>query len=117
VASGCCSVVISTHAGDDSDGKLWGIEGINILETILNGRAWLPPRRQPRYRFTMKAPNGRISHDLFIGTTSTGVGSFSRDSRCKSQKEATGNGLKLSANCLPDFRDSSPTCPLSFFVL
>ena len=23
--------VISTHAGDDSDGKLWGIEGINIL--------------------------------------------------------------------------------------
>ena len=23
--------VISTHAGDDSDGKLWGIGGINIL--------------------------------------------------------------------------------------
>ena len=23
--------VINTHAGDDSDGKLWGIEGINIL--------------------------------------------------------------------------------------
>ncbi len=99
--------VINTHAGDDSDGKLWGIEGINILfilaglllsvglslmlfrsqahseafsfglgslplvlacayvfalrqdrpraydtdllETLLNGRAWLPPRRQPRH--------------------------------------------------------------------
>jgi hypothetical protein len=98
--------VINTHAGDDSDGKLWGIEGINILfysgraalerrrfldafsatgalagvqlrrrlaasragfrlrffalrqgrprsygtdllETLLSGRAWLPPRRQP----------------------------------------------------------------------
>ena len=23
--------VINTHAGDDSDGKLWGIEGVNIL--------------------------------------------------------------------------------------
>ena len=23
--------VINTHAGNDSDGKLWGIEGINIL--------------------------------------------------------------------------------------
>ena len=23
--------VINTHAGDDSDGKLWGFEGINIL--------------------------------------------------------------------------------------
>ena len=22
---------INTHAGDDSDGKLWGIEGISIL--------------------------------------------------------------------------------------
>jgi hypothetical protein len=99
--------VINTHAGDDSDGKLWGIEGINILfilvglllsvglslmlfqqqahspefsfgvgslplllacvyvfalrqgrprsydtdflETLLNGRAWLAPRRQPRH--------------------------------------------------------------------
>ena len=99
--------VINTHAGDDSDGKLWGIEGINslfilaglllsvglswmffraqahsaafsfgvgslplllacvyvfalrqgrprsydtdLLETLLNGRAWLPPRRQPHY--------------------------------------------------------------------
>ena len=99
--------VINTHAGDDSDGKLWGIEGINILfilaglllsvglslmlfrqqahsaafsfgvgslplvlacvyvfalrqgrprsydtdllETLLAGRAWLPPRRQPRH--------------------------------------------------------------------
>jgi hypothetical protein len=99
--------VINTHAGDDSDGKLWGIEGINILfilaglllsvglslmlfrqqahsaafsfgvgslplvlaciyvfafrqgrprsydtdllETLLNRRAWLPPRRQPRH--------------------------------------------------------------------
>jgi hypothetical protein len=98
--------VINTHAGDDSDGKLWGIEGINILfilaglllsvglslmlfrqqayspalsfgvgsvplvlacayvfalrqgrpraydndllETLLNGRAWLPPHLQPR---------------------------------------------------------------------
>ena len=97
--------VINTHAGDDNDGKLWGIEGINILfilaglllsvgvslmlfrqqahspgfsfgvgslplvlasvyvfalrqgrprsydidllETLLSGRAWLPPRRQP----------------------------------------------------------------------
>jgi hypothetical protein len=96
--------VINTHAGDDSDGKLWGIEGMNILfiltglllsvglslmlfrqqahsagfsfclgslplilacvyvfalrqgrprsydtdllETLLNGRAWLPPCRQ-----------------------------------------------------------------------
>jgi hypothetical protein len=24
-------VVVPTHAGDDSDGKIWGIEGINIL--------------------------------------------------------------------------------------
>jgi hypothetical protein len=24
-------VVVQTHAGDDSDGKIWGIEGINIL--------------------------------------------------------------------------------------
>jgi hypothetical protein len=97
--------VINTHAGDDSDGKLWGIEGTNILfilaglllsvgltlmlfrqqvhspafsfgvgslplvlaclyifvlrqgrppsydtdllETLLSGRAWLAPRRQP----------------------------------------------------------------------
>jgi hypothetical protein len=23
--------IINTHAGNDSDGKLWGIEGINIL--------------------------------------------------------------------------------------
>jgi hypothetical protein len=23
--------VVPTHAGDDSDGKIWGIEGINIL--------------------------------------------------------------------------------------
>ncbi len=23
--------VVSTHAGDDSDGKIWGIEGVNIL--------------------------------------------------------------------------------------
>lgn len=23
--------LIQTHAGDDSDGKIWGIEGINIL--------------------------------------------------------------------------------------
>jgi hypothetical protein len=99
--------VINTHAGDDSDGKLWGIEGVNILfilaglllsvglslmlfrqqahsaafsfgvgllplvlscvyvfafrqgrprsydsdllETLLGGRAWLPPRRQPSH--------------------------------------------------------------------
>jgi hypothetical protein len=99
--------VINTHAGDDSDGRLWGIEGINILfilaglllsiglslmlfreqarspgfsfgvgllplvlaslyvfalrqgkpraydtdllESLLSGRAWLPPRRQPRH--------------------------------------------------------------------
>jgi hypothetical protein len=99
--------VINTHAGDDSDGKLWGIEGINILfiltglllsvslslmlfrqavhspafsfgvgslplvlasiyvfalrqgrspsydtdllETVVAGRAWLPPRRQPSH--------------------------------------------------------------------
>jgi hypothetical protein len=99
--------IINTHAGDDSDGKLWGIEGINILfilaglllsvglslmlfreqaqspefsfgigslplvlaslyvfglrqgkprsydtdllESLLNGRAWQPPRRQPRH--------------------------------------------------------------------
>jgi hypothetical protein len=24
-------VVVHTHAGDDSDGKIWGIEGVNIL--------------------------------------------------------------------------------------
>jgi hypothetical protein len=24
-------VVVQTHAGDDCDGKIWGIEGINIL--------------------------------------------------------------------------------------
>jgi hypothetical protein len=99
--------IINTHAGDDSDGKVWGIEGINILfilaglllsvglslmlfrqqarspefsfgvgslplllacvyvfalrrgrprsydtdllETLLNGQAWLPPRRQPSH--------------------------------------------------------------------
>jgi hypothetical protein len=99
--------VVNTHAGDDSDGKLWGIEGINILfilaglllsvglslmlfrqqaysptfsfgvgslplvlacvyvfalrqgrpraydsdllETLLGGRAWLPPRHQPSH--------------------------------------------------------------------
>ena len=99
--------IVQTHAGDDSDGKIWGIEGINILfilaglllsvglslmlfrlqahpatfsfgvgslplviaclyvfalrqgrarsydtdllETFLNGRAWLPPRRQPSH--------------------------------------------------------------------
>ena len=99
--------IINTHAGDDSDGKLWGIEGINILfllaglllslglslmlfrqpvhsaafsfgmgslpfvlasiyvfalrqgrprsydtdllETLLGGRAWLPPRHQPNH--------------------------------------------------------------------
>lgn len=23
--------IVQTHAGDDSDGKMWGIEGINIL--------------------------------------------------------------------------------------
>ncbi|MFZ0709826.1 MAG: hypothetical protein WAM53_07285 [Terrimicrobiaceae bacterium] len=97
--------IINTHAGNDSDGKLWGIEGINILfilaglllsvglslllfrgqthppafsfgvgslplllaslyvfalrqgrprsydtdllESLLSGRAWLPPRHQP----------------------------------------------------------------------
>ena len=99
--------IVHTHAGDDSDGKIWGIEGINILfilaglllsvglslmlfrqqthspafsfglgslplvlacvyvfalrqgrarsydtdllETLLGGRAWLPPRRQSRH--------------------------------------------------------------------
>ena len=98
---------VQTRAGDDSDGKIWGIEGINILfilaglllsvglslmlfrqhthsatfsfgvgllplvlscvyvfalrqgrprsydsdllETLLGGRAWLPPRRQPSH--------------------------------------------------------------------
>ena len=24
-------IVVHTHAGDDSDGKIWGIEGVNIL--------------------------------------------------------------------------------------
>jgi hypothetical protein len=24
-------VVVQTHAGDDSDGRIWGVEGINIL--------------------------------------------------------------------------------------
>lgn len=101
--------VIHTHAGDDSDGKIWGIEGINILfilagvlasvgltlmlfrqpnhstgfsfgigslpfillslyvftfrqgkpksydtdllETLISGRAWMPPRHQPRHPF------------------------------------------------------------------
>jgi hypothetical protein len=28
--------IVDTHAGDDSDGKIWGIEGINIL-LILEG--------------------------------------------------------------------------------
>ena len=23
--------IVHTHAGDDSDGKIWGIEGLNIL--------------------------------------------------------------------------------------
>jgi len=26
--------IVDTHAGDDSDGKIWGIEGINILLII-----------------------------------------------------------------------------------
>ena len=26
--------IVHTHAGDDSDGKIWGIEGINILLII-----------------------------------------------------------------------------------
>lgn len=29
--------VIPTHAGDDSDGKIWGIEGINILFLLASG--------------------------------------------------------------------------------
>ena len=99
--------IVHTHAGDDSDGKIWGIEGMNILfilaglllsvglslmlfrqqahsaafsfgvgslpfvlacvyvfalrqgrprsydtdllETLLGGSAWLPPRRQPSH--------------------------------------------------------------------
>ena len=24
-------LIVNTHAGNDSDGKLWGIEGVNIL--------------------------------------------------------------------------------------
>ena len=115
--------IVQTHAGDDSDGKMWGIEGMNILfilaglllsvglslmlfrqqvhspafsfgvgslplvlasayvfalrqgrpssydtdllETLLAGRAWLPPRWQPSHPLhAMKAPNGWISHDL-----------------------------------------------------
>jgi hypothetical protein len=28
--------IVQTHAGDDSDGKIWGIEGMNIL-LILSG--------------------------------------------------------------------------------
>ena len=115
--------VINTHAGDDSDGKLWGVDilfivaglllsvglslmvfrqqvhssafsfGVgslpfvlasvcvfalrqggphsydtDLLETLLAGRAWLPPRWQPRHplRVTMKAANDWICHDLFI---------------------------------------------------
>ena len=96
--------MVPTHAGDDSDGKIWGIEGVNILfmlaglllsiglafmlsrhhpptfsvgagampfalitgyvfalrqgkpksfdtdllETLANGTAWMPPAQQPR---------------------------------------------------------------------
>lgn len=29
--------IIPTHAGDDSDGKIWGIEGINILFLLASG--------------------------------------------------------------------------------
>jgi hypothetical protein len=29
--------VIPTHAGDDSDGKIWGIEGMNILFLLASG--------------------------------------------------------------------------------
>jgi hypothetical protein len=29
--------VIPTHAGDDSDGKIWGVEGINILFLLGSG--------------------------------------------------------------------------------
>ena len=29
--------VIPTHAGDDSDGKIWGVEGINILFLLASG--------------------------------------------------------------------------------
>ena len=27
--------IVDTHAGDDSDGKIWGIEGINILLILM----------------------------------------------------------------------------------
>jgi hypothetical protein len=74
--------VINTNAGDDSDGKLWGIEGINIL-FILAGllmsvglsliffrqqahspafsfrRRLTPPR--PRLRFRLRAPSGQAA--------------------------------------------------------
>ena len=44
--------VINTHAGDDSDGKLWGIEGINILFILVGlllsvGVSLMPVMRPP----------------------------------------------------------------------
>ncbi|MFZ4386788.1 MAG: hypothetical protein ACOYOI_01315 [Chthoniobacterales bacterium] len=29
--------IIPTHAGDDSDGKIWGVEGVNILFLLAAG--------------------------------------------------------------------------------
>ena len=50
--------IVHTHAGDDSDGKIWGIEGLNIL-LILVGLSMMLFRQQ--------------AHSVFV---SFGVGSL-----------------------------------------
>ena len=56
--------IINTHAGDDSDGKLWGIEGINILfllaELLLSLGLSLMLFRQQVYRATLSFGVGSL---------------------------------------------------------
>ena len=56
--------VINTHAGDDSDGKLWGIEGINILfllaELLLSLGLSLMLFRQQVHRATLSFGVGSL---------------------------------------------------------
>ncbi|HEY5741133.1 MAG TPA: hypothetical protein VIS99_01220 [Terrimicrobiaceae bacterium] len=56
--------IINTHAGDDSDGKLWGIEGINILfllaELLLSLGLSLMLFRQQVHRATLSFGVGSL---------------------------------------------------------
>ena len=73
--------IVNTHAGDDSDGKLWGIEGINILFILAGlllsvGLSMMLFRQQahsaafsfgigslprPRLRLRLRAPAGQAA--------------------------------------------------------